>query len=385
MRTFSTFAILASSLLVRDVHARFDARKRDLYMIQENIMVTEIVTVTAEADGSYKTGTPVAVGTATVHGVPVLVSNVPAAGVPSVTAVKNQNTLTIIKSVTTTPKPVTSAPAVVKPITTPAPVVVPTTPAPVVVPTTLVPAPQPTTATPAPVVNNANKRGLAYNDATLLSAFLGANSKISWSYNWGSGTAAIPSGLEYVPMLWGLGQHVNGWSSAATKAIANGATHLLGFNEPDLGAQSNLSPAAAADGWKTNMQPFAGKAKLGSPAVTNGGNPMGLTWLSSFISQCNGCTIDFVAVHWYNGGDATAFKAYMTNAYAAGGNRPLWITEFEASGDDAQKAAFLQDVMPWLDSQPFVERYAYFGAFNGNLLGSGNTLSVLGKTYAGLA
>lgn len=35
----------------------------------------------------------------------------------------------------------------------------------------------------------------------------------------------------------------------------------------------------AVDLWREHMQPFAGNAKLVSPAVTNGGPPMGITWL----------------------------------------------------------------------------------------------------------
>lgn len=67
----------------------------------------------------------------------------------------------------------------------------------------------------------------------------------------------------------------------------------MSFNEPDLSSQSNLSPAVAAAGYLTYMQPFAGKAKLGSPAITNGGGSMGLSWLSSFMTACSGCQIDF--------------------------------------------------------------------------------------------
>jgi len=184
-------------------------------------------------------------------------------------------------------------------------------------------------------------------------------------------------------MLWGLSSdNLNGWSSTATKAIAAGSTALLGFNEPDYSGQANLSPATAATGWTTNMEPFAGKAKLVSPAVTNGGSPMGLTWLSSFISDCSSCTIDAVAIHWYNGGDSTAFKSYIQEAYTAGGNRPLWITEFQASGTTDEQNTFLQEVIPFLDSSDMVERYAYFMASDGILLSSGTTLSTLGQTYA---
>jgi hypothetical protein len=39
------------------------------------------------------------------------------------------------------------------------------------------------------------------------------------------------------------------------------------------------------------------KMHLGSPAVTNGANGMGLEWLREFIKQCGGCSVDFVCLH----------------------------------------------------------------------------------------
>lgn len=39
---------------------------------------------------------------------------------------------------------------------------------------------------------------------------------------------------------------------------------------------------------------------LGSPAVSNSGNPgEGLDWLREFMDQCDGCNVDFICVHWY--------------------------------------------------------------------------------------
>lgn len=119
------------------------------------------------------------------------------------------------------------------------------------------------------------------------------------------------------------------------------------FNEPDLGGQANLSPAAAAAAWKQYIQPFAGRAKLVSPAVTNGAAPMGLAWLDSFLAACTGCTIDVIAiqcVHLLNGlrvgglglmkwgsiYDAAWNTAYYQN-YIGGVvskyKKPVWVTE----------------------------------------------------------
>jgi hypothetical protein len=378
--SISNLAIAASSLLVKEVFAgRYDVRKRDLYVVTDEVIVTEQVTV-YDFGTTLSTGGARPVATVTIDGTPVLV---PAASSPSPSTPVSPSTQPTAVFIQESPKSSTPAPV---PTTSPkAAAVVPATTPPVVVPTTLVPV---TTSTPAPIsipagttASSSAKRGLAFNDVSLLSGFAGSKA-ISWAYNWGN-SATVPSGWEFVPLLWGLSStFTSGWNAAATKAIAAGSTHLMCFNEPDLGSQSNLSPAAAAAGYKTYMMPFAGKAQLGSPAVTNGGSPMGLTWLGNFLTACTGCQVDFVCIHWYNGGDAAAFMAYIDQAYTAGGNRPLWITEFQGEGDAAAQNAFLETVLPQLDASPKVARYAYFMASDGNLLSSGTSLSTLGNTFA---
>lgn len=70
-------------------------------------------------------------------------------------------------------------------------------------------------------------------------------------------------------------------------------------NEPDNAGQADLTPSNAAAVYKKYMQPFKGDAALGTPAVTNGGSPAGLTYLEAFLAQCTGCTFDFINVHYY--------------------------------------------------------------------------------------
>lgn len=84
--------------------------------------------------------------------------------------------------------------------------------------------------------------------------------------------AGFPSNLEYVPMLWSNGtDKTSTWFQNADNAIARGSKHLLAFNEPDNKGQANMSPQAAADAYLAYMQPYAGKVKLGGPAVTENG------------------------------------------------------------------------------------------------------------------
>lgn len=231
--------------------------------------------------------------------------------------------------------------------------------------------------------SGSGKRGLAYNavsDTTCFSSY----SKVTWAYNWDSEAGGdLASNFNYVPLLWGTTNgHADVWNERATAAIANGATHLMSFNEPDMPEQANMSPEAAASAYKEYMMPFAGKALLGAPAVTNGGGSMGLNWLSAFMDACDGCQIDFVSIHWYDSFSNTAyFKEHVQNATDVSG-KPVWVTEFAPTdGSSSDISSFLEDVMPWMDSQDFVERYSYFMASNGKLL-SGTEPSDFGMTYA---
>ncbi|KAK6004493.1 hypothetical protein QM012_008355 [Aureobasidium pullulans] len=249
------------------------------------------------------------------------------------------------------------------------------------------------TATP---VKNTGKRGLSYNNAayTMPFSLSGQNSQVSWAYNWyqvaGSG---FNSALEYVPMLWSNASDLtSSWSANAQAAINSGSTHLLGFNEPDLclaGAGSScIEMNSAVKAWKQYMEPFAGKALLGSPAVTNGGSPMGLTWLSNFMGNCTGCHIDFINIHWYSNKYAGAnyFKQQVQAAHAMSGGRPVWITEFgldsSVSYTQAELTSFLEEVIEWMDEQDYVQRYAYFMDTTGALMNSdGSGMSDLGSMY----
>src|SRR5579862_4177432 len=83
----------------------------------------------------------------------------------------------------------------------------------------------------------------------------------TWIYNW-SGTTElhIPSDVEYVPMVWG--GHDN--HSAAQTKVAPGARELLGFNEPDLSGQGNLTVDEAVAQWPI-LERYG--LRLGSPAA----------------------------------------------------------------------------------------------------------------------
>lgn len=247
-------------------------------------------------------------------------------------------------------------------------------------------------ATPAVATTSGNKRGAAYNVASLVSPLIGTGSKISWAYNWGQvsdGLSDVDSSLEYVPMLWSNREDfISTWDSNAKTAISNGAKNFLGFNEPDNPGQANMDAATAAAAFKQYLTPHSGSVRLGSPAITNSGTDgEGVSWLKQFVSACNGqCDFSFCAAHWYSPASSNDFLNYVTQVHeACGTDKTVWITEFAPTGaDDATISSFLEEVQDALDNNStysFVERYSYFYVADGSLV-TGTSASTYGNTFA---
>ena len=65
-----------------------------------------------------------------------------------------------------------------------------------------------------------------------------AESGASWYYDWAATPNGItaPAGVGFVPMIWGASG-----VTTATLHKSNEGRVLLGFNEPDLGSQANMT------------------------------------------------------------------------------------------------------------------------------------------------
>lgn len=244
------------------------------------------------------------------------------------------------------------------------------------------------------VAPSGSKRGLAYNDESPSLQPWVAYPKISWGHCWASVDFSLPLPIEFVPTLSDLSQDaVPYWRDNVKKALARqtGETKYLQFlNEPDQPGQKALTdPASAAAAFKKYMNEFAApNVKLGAPSVTNGVvNGMGLEYLKNFLAACQGCTIDFIPVHWYGCGDGCGvdqdvalFKKQIEDAIIVAAGKPLWIPEFQRLGDLAGQKQFLKIVLPWLDAHSEIERYAYFMVKDGFLLTNGQ-LNEVALTY----
>lgn len=229
-----------------------------------------------------------------------------------------------------------------------------------------------------------SKRGLAYNDAALANTFGDACVACSWGYNWGSARQGLKPGLRYIPMLWGdIPVHTSHWDADAERAISQGAELMFSFNEPDNHDQANMTPQAAAVAHMKYFSRYAGRAKIGAPSVTNSGDAgQGIQWLKSFLHECGEeCPVDFCSVHWYSEAEHwhTLFD-HLRRAHETCRGKPIWLTEFAPVSGDV--GAFLQNVIPRLESLEYLHGYSFYMVSSGSLMSDSKTLSAVGKIYA---
>lgn len=210
-----------------------------------------------------------------------------------------------------------------------------------------------------------SRKGVSANNfdgATGALADVGA----SWFYTWASDTQGItaPAGVEFVPMIWGAGS-VNPTQLGQAQSL--GST-LLGFNEPDMSGQANMSVDQALSLWP---QLQATNMRLGAPAVAYGGDTPG-GWLDQFISGASArdYRVDFIPLHWYGGDFSSAAAGELESYLQAVHDRyqlPIWITEYaliDFSGptypSQDQQVDFINSSTAMFDSLSYVERYAWF-------------------------
>jgi hypothetical protein len=152
-----------------------------------------------------------------------------------------------------------------------------------------------------------------------------------------------------------------------------------------------MSVGDAVAAHKKYMQPLAGSGlKIGSPAVTNAGEPnKGIDYLKQFMSGCSDCQVDFVVAHYYAWDNVDDFKNYLTKFHDTF-KKPVWLTEFGINPGQGDADAFLKKVLPWLDQTEWIQRYAYHMAApdvegKSYLVNTaGNGLTPAGTTYATL-
>ena len=223
----------------------------------------------------------------------------------------------------------------------------------------------PTTSTPGPTAPVATaKKGVSTWQFTGLSGAV-EDVGAQWYYNWGTDNDSMPADAEFVPMIW----DENVVTPANLAKVRTEGSTLLGFNEPDLAGQAEMTVEQALGLWP---QLQATGMRLGSPAVAYGGDTPG-GWLDRFMTGARqrNLRVDFIALHWYGGDFSDAAVNQFMGYVKAVHDRyrlPIWITEYglmNFSGtprfpNTAQITSFIRNSTAQLQAASYVERYAWF-------------------------
>jgi len=205
-----------------------------------------------------------------------------------------------------------------------------------------------------------------------------ARSGVTWYYTWSTNHSGIrePRGIHFVPMIWGAGSVTTHNLSQARRQ----SSILLGFNEPELSRQSNVSVSRALRLWPRLM---ATGMRLGSPAVASEAATPG-SWLDRFMrgAAARHYRVNFITLHWYGGNFQTSaavsgLKSYIQSVWARY-HRPIWLTEFgirrffpTTFPTARQDTAFLTAATTMLQRLRYVWRYAWFALPTTNGDGTG--------------
>lgn len=222
----------------------------------------------------------------------------------------------------------------------------------------------------------------------------------SWFYDWGAGTTS-QTDYEYVPQRHHeAGQsNSNGYKGAweswtNINASDNTCTHVLGQNEPD-----NTSGGGEVYTYVTSI-PDNAREKHGDYPLVNvakdflySGKRIGTFaccnpntgWVTEYVNWCkeNNIRVDFVATHYYIGGQTPQGCIDRLWALYNATGLPVWATEWNnganwtteggfntdagwyawGSGNDQQKnGEWLRDVLKRADNEAWLERLAVYNA-----------------------
>ena len=199
-----------------------------------------------------------------------------------------------------------------------------------------------------------------------------------WYYTWTDNeTKESSEGVQFVPMAFSHGTTENpNWIQRQTDRP--GIDHILGFNEPDKAEhKKNIYLGVQANAVEAMLPLMATGLRIGGPSCKEEGPRK---WYPEFMEAARNkhLRIDFMGVHWYDWQSSPSknrtdspediferFQQYLEQVYETY-KLPIWITEFNANPyrDTKTQLKFLQLALPYLDSLPYVERYAWFEPFD---------------------
>lgn len=182
---------------------------------------------------------------------------------------------------------------------------------------------------------------------------------VTWEHSW-SPTPPNCAGMDNVPMIWSAAE--------MNTTLGGNSQWVMGFNEPDLSWQSNLSPAQAAQLWRQVEQKYPTR-KLLSPGPS-GANP---NWLldfrNAYIAAYNTPPrLDGLQTHcyaWYTSQCTDLMQIYL--GYANSWGVPeIWVTEFSfattSPSSPTRAPQEMQNFITWMQGNPKFTRYAWYAS-----------------------
>lgn len=163
-----------------------------------------------------------------------------------------------------------------------------------------------------------------------------------------------------------------------TDIIENRGQHvtaLLGFNEPEIPDQANMSVDEGVRLWREVCVPARERwgLRLGSPGISSDLGRSG-PWMDGFLGSLGeGERPDFLVAHWY-GPKWADMKSFLEECHRRWGLR-LWVNEWACSsmgnGETTveEVEAFMREAIEWMEGCEWIERYAYFGNGQGKTVG----------------
>lgn len=222
---------------------------------------------------------------------------------------------------------------------------------------------------------------LGIHDPRIVSKIRSVNP--TWYYTWDVSPVPGLDSLPFVPMVWGM--------NSLPKVLLSHNPVILGFNEPDGAAQSNLTTTQALHAWSSVAS--LGD-RIGSPASAGNPSTQG-SWLEQFMDGAP--KVDFICVHWYAPPNSASFLREIDAIYAKY-NKPIWVTEFAVSDwsgkfpggfpvDSVEQ--FMKEACAGLDARSYVERYTWktrttedANMGTSALFNDDGSLTTLGQVYA---
>src|SRR5574343_224524 len=175
----------------------------------------------------------------------------------------------------------------------------------------------------------------------------------AWCYSWSPWPGA-PVGVERVPMIRDA-------TNVNVTQLGGNSAWLMGFNEPDLAGQANLSPERAAELWRELERKWPDR-KLVAPAPSHLHPEWLVQWWVAYEERYGQPPrVDALALHCYLSADNCIRLAQEYAGLAeVWGIREGWVTEFAFTPVVPNWEQQVSEFVTYLEQSPFWTHYAPF-------------------------